>query len=120
MLNVSKILREKCKQCSVQGKSVDVVGTEDGLVLHLQDEHNLRGDWLCENCHHLSQSEKCLENHLLLNANEVKGFLKLWLLPLKMNRMGISFQFAYSVGLLFTQVLLVYHFIRCFSLKNKT
>ena len=53
-----------CKQCSVQGKSVDVAGTEEGLVLHLQDEHNLRGDWLCENCHRLSQSEKRLENHL--------------------------------------------------------
>ena len=32
--------------------------------MHLQEEHNLRGEWLCENCHHLSQSEKCLETHL--------------------------------------------------------
>ena len=26
-----------CKQCTVQGKSVDVAGTEEGLVLHLQN-----------------------------------------------------------------------------------
>ena len=52
-----------CKQCSVNGKSVDISGVEEGLVMHLQEVHNLGGDWLCENCHHLSQSEKQLEVH---------------------------------------------------------
>ena len=50
-----------CKQCSASGKSNDVSGAEDGLVTHLQEEHNLRGEWLCENCHCLLQSEKHLE-----------------------------------------------------------
>ena len=53
-----------CKQCSDVGADVDVEGGSCGLVKHLKEEHQLRGEWLCDICHRLFSSERRLENHM--------------------------------------------------------
>ena len=49
-----------CKKCLKKGTPVDI--TEQGLVLHLQDQHNLKGDWLCVYCRKLYMKEKSFDN----------------------------------------------------------
>ena len=57
-------LREiTCKRCIEVGANVDVQGGMEGLVSHLQRDHALKGQWICENCHKLYTSEKRLDNH---------------------------------------------------------
>ena len=53
-----------CRQCSDVGADVDVEGGSCGLVKHLKEEHQLRGEWLCDICHRLFSSERRLENHM--------------------------------------------------------
>ena len=53
-----------CKKCFEQGSTVDVAGAESGLVQHLQQEHNLKGEWLCIYCHKLYVSEKRFDSHV--------------------------------------------------------
>ena len=52
-----------CKKCINKGTPVDVTGAEQGLVLRLQQEHSLKGDWLCIYCHKLYVSEKRFDSH---------------------------------------------------------
>ena len=47
-----------CKRCIEVGANVDVQGGMEGLVSHLQRDHALKGQWICENCHKLYASEK--------------------------------------------------------------
>ena len=47
-----------------KGTPVDVSGAEQGLVLHLQKEHNMRGKWLCLYCHKLYIGEKHFDSHV--------------------------------------------------------
>ena len=53
-----------CKRCIEVGANVDVQGGMEGLVSHLQRDHALKGQWICENCHKLYASEKRLDNHM--------------------------------------------------------
>ena len=46
------------------GANVDIQGGMEGLVCHLQRDHALKGQWICENCHKLYASEKHLDNHM--------------------------------------------------------
>ena len=52
-----------CKKCLEKGSTIDVSGAEAGLVLHLQTEHRLKGDWLCLLCHKLYITEKRFDTH---------------------------------------------------------
>ena len=52
-----------CKKCLEQGSTIDVAGAEAGLVIHLQSEHNLRGDWFCAYCHRLYITETRYDTH---------------------------------------------------------
>ena len=53
-----------CQRCIEVGANVDVQGGMEGLVSHLQRDHALKGQWICENCHKLYASEKHLDNHM--------------------------------------------------------
>ena len=53
-----------CKRCVDVGANVDVKGGIEGLVAHLQRDHGLKGQWICETCHKLYSSEKPLDNHI--------------------------------------------------------
>ena len=52
-----------CKQCTAVGAHVDVAGGVNGLINHCIQEHALKGDWLCVNCHRLYTSESHLQYH---------------------------------------------------------
>ena len=52
-----------CKKCLEKGTPLDVAGAEQGLVLHLYSEHNLKGEWLCLYCHKLYINEKRFDAH---------------------------------------------------------
>ena len=52
-----------CKKCLVKGTPVDVAGAEQGFVLHLHSEHNLKGIWLCVYCHKLYINENQFDSH---------------------------------------------------------
>ena len=54
----------KCKHC-IKSKAgdPDVPGAEPGLMSHLQRIHNMKGCYLCINCHSLFEKGKAIEAH---------------------------------------------------------
>ena len=53
-----------CKKCLEKQITLDVTGAEDGLVIHIQKEHGMKGDWLCLYCHRLYVTEKNFDKHV--------------------------------------------------------
>ena len=66
-----------CKRCIEVGANVDIQGGMEGLVSNLQRDHALKGQWICENCHKLYASEKCLDNHMArcTKKSKTEGFI---------------------------------------------
>ena len=54
----------KCKHC-IKSKAADpdVPGAEPGLMSHLQRVHNMKGCYLCINCHSFFEKGKAIEAH---------------------------------------------------------
>ena len=61
-----------CKQCTSVGAHVDVPGGLNGIITHCIQEHGLKGDWLCINCHRLYTSERRLQNHFSKCSSKAK------------------------------------------------
>ena len=54
----------KCKHCiKLKAINHDVPGAEPGLMSHLQEVHNMKGCYLCINCHGLFDKSKSIEAH---------------------------------------------------------